>query len=125
MGHMGRIVGFLTVRCKGEYSDSLTEARVQIGGCVPCRVSSPVPPPEGSWGALCSFLGETPEGSLTEEVALGQQLVWPAKLGSSIRLQWQLLDIAQADGHVRVRRQGPQETSEHRTPKIPLILQVS
>lgn len=83
------------------------------------------PPPDGCWGALCSFLGDAAGGSLTEVVFLGEQLVWPAKLGSSIRLQWQLLDIAQADGHLPVRRQGPQETSEHRTPKIPLILQVS
>jgi len=64
-------------------------------------------------------------GTLTDEFWRGKQLPWPAKLGSSIRMQWKLLDIAQADGHLFVRRHSPQETSKHWTPKVPLILQIS
>lgn len=74
---------------------------------------------------MCSSLGGVPGGSLTNVLSPGEQLAWPAKPGSSIRLQWQLLDIAQADGHLLVRSHGPQGTSEDRTPKITLVLQVS
>lgn len=54
-------------------------------------------------------------GSLTIVFVVGMQCGWQHKMGCSIWLPWQLLDMAQGHDHLPARGQGAQEAGKHLT----------
>lgn len=63
-------------------------------------------------------------GSLTVEFCVGMQCGWQHKMGCSIWLPWQFLDIAQGHNHLPARGQGAQEAGKHLARVLRLILKV-
>lgn len=61
----------------------------------------------------CGDGGRFLVGSLTEGYRVGMQRAWQLKPGCSIRVPWQLLDIAQGHDHLPARGQGTQEADKH------------
>ena len=64
---------------------------------------------------VCDWEGRFLVGSLTIVFVVGMQCGWQHKMGCSIWLPWQLLDMAQGHDHLPARGQGAQEAGKHLT----------
>lgn len=73
---------------------------------------------------VCGWEGSFLVGSLTILSFVGMQCGWQLKMGCSIWVPWQLLDIAQSHDHLPARGQGTQKAGKHLTRMVSLILKV-